>query len=322
MLGESPAHRSGWSDRAWESGIGILRLLEDHPDTPGSRGKSNRPQDSQFDAQLDLLTQVCHQDNGGVGFYGHIAQTPHDPTNLAIVVLVAGAHKGGDRIDDDELAIGDSLGLHDQRGRRQEQVQAGILQDLDPGQIGIDGLQAWHDGPGRIILAGHHQNTPGPEPAAPSGQDRPRETMAPICMAIWLLPSFISPARILVIPIGNRLGHNHWIALGLLVFIGGKMIMESSRLPTLSQNISVHQMLSNMTTSDLIKEYDALRQAQRNLAIQTGKISKSKKDEKVSFTNTPKEQMIEELMLENLKVTLGKPTLLGKQSSLMSPAIH
>lgn len=101
-----------------------------------------------------------------------------------------------------------------------------------------------------------------------------------------------------------------------------KMIMESSRLPNLSQNISVHQMLSNMTASDLIKEYAALRQAQKNLAIQTGKINQSKKDEKVSFTNTPKEQMIEELMLENLKVTLGKPTLLGKQSSLLSPAIH
>jgi hypothetical protein len=101
-----------------------------------------------------------------------------------------------------------------------------------------------------------------------------------------------------------------------------KMIMESSRLPNLSQNISVHQMLSNMTASDLIKEYDALRQAQRNLAIQTGKISKSKKDEKASFINTPKEQMIEELMLENLKVALGKPTLLGKQSSLVSSAIH
>jgi len=101
-----------------------------------------------------------------------------------------------------------------------------------------------------------------------------------------------------------------------------KMIMESSRLPSLNQNISVHQMLSNMTASDLIKEYAALRQAQRNLAVQTGKISKSRKDEKVSFANTPKEQMIEELMLENLKVTLGKPTLLGKQSSLMSPAIH
>jgi len=101
-----------------------------------------------------------------------------------------------------------------------------------------------------------------------------------------------------------------------------KMIMESSRLPTLSQSISAYQMLSNMTASELIKEYATLRQAQRTLAIQTGKISKSEKDEKTLFTNTPKEQMIEELMLENLKFTLGKPTLLGKQSLFLSTKSH
>lgn len=101
-----------------------------------------------------------------------------------------------------------------------------------------------------------------------------------------------------------------------------KMIMESSRLPTLSQSISAYQMLSNMTASELVKEYATLRQAQRTLAIQTGKISKSEKDEKILFTNTPKEQMIEELMLENLKLTLGKPTLLGKQSLFLSTKSH
>jgi hypothetical protein len=98
-----------------------------------------------------------------------------------------------------------------------------------------------------------------------------------------------------------------------------KMIMESPHLPSLNQIISLYQTLSNMTVSDLIKEYAALRQAQRSLAIQTGKISKSEKEEKVSFTNTPKDQMVEELMLENLKLTLGKPTMLGKQSFSLSP---
>lgn len=101
-----------------------------------------------------------------------------------------------------------------------------------------------------------------------------------------------------------------------------KMIMESSRLPTLSQSISIYQTLSNMTSSDLIKEYATLRKAQRLLAIQTGKIGKSEKDEKTSFPNTTKEQMIEELMLENLKLTLGKPTLLGKQSLVLSTKSH
>jgi hypothetical protein len=97
-----------------------------------------------------------------------------------------------------------------------------------------------------------------------------------------------------------------------------KIIMESPRLPTLNQTISVYQLLSNMTASDLTKEYTALRQAQRSLAVQTGKIGKSEKEEKASFTNTSKNQMVEELMVENLKMTLGKPTLLGKQFFLMS----
>jgi hypothetical protein len=42
------------------------------------------------------------------------------------------------------------------------------------------------------------------------------------------------------------------------------------------------------------------------LAIQLGKISKSDGEEQLSFANTPKEQMVEELMLEYLKATLGR----------------
>jgi hypothetical protein len=76
--------------------------------------------------------------------------------------------------------------------------------------------------------------------------------------------------------------------------------------------ISVYQGLSNMSEGDLMKEYAALRQAQRSLAIQTGKVSKSEGEEKISFASSSKDQMVEELMLENLKMTLGKPTLLGK----------
>jgi hypothetical protein len=91
-----------------------------------------------------------------------------------------------------------------------------------------------------------------------------------------------------------------------------KLILESPRLPAPNQIVSVYQGLSNMSQGDLMKEYAALRQAQRSLAIQTGKISKSEGEDKVSFANTPKDQMVEELMLENLKTTLGKPTLLGK----------
>ncbi|MCX5817851.1 MAG: hypothetical protein NTX75_16680 [Proteobacteria bacterium] len=98
-----------------------------------------------------------------------------------------------------------------------------------------------------------------------------------------------------------------------------RMVLESPRLPPPNQMLSVYHWLSNMPADDLMKKYAALWQAQRSLAIQIGKISKSELDEHVSFTNTPKEQIVGELMLEYLKTTLGKPTLLGKQSFLLPP---
>ena len=99
-----------------------------------------------------------------------------------------------------------------------------------------------------------------------------------------------------------------------------RMVLESPRLPAPSQLTSVYQSLSNMPASVLAGEYAALQQALRTSAIQTGKISKSEADKKQSFVDTSKEQMVEELMLEYLKMTLGKPTSLGKRSSLFSPA--
>ena len=85
-----------------------------------------------------------------------------------------------------------------------------------------------------------------------------------------------------------------------------RLILESPRLPAPNQVISTYQLLSNMPSGDLIKKYAALQQAQRSLAIQLGKISKSEGEEQLSFANTPKDQMIEELMLEYLKTALGK----------------
>lgn len=98
-----------------------------------------------------------------------------------------------------------------------------------------------------------------------------------------------------------------------------RTVLESPRLPPSNQMLSVYYWLSNMPPDDLMKKYDALWQAQRSLAVQTGKISKSALDERVSFANTPKEQMVGELMLDYLKMALGKPTLLGKQSFLLPP---
>jgi hypothetical protein len=99
-----------------------------------------------------------------------------------------------------------------------------------------------------------------------------------------------------------------------------RMVLESPRLPAPSQLASVYQSLSRMPASDLASEYAALQQELRSSAIQAGKISKSEADKKQSFVDTSKEQMVQELMLEYLKVTLGKPTPFGKQSSLFSPA--
>jgi hypothetical protein len=91
-----------------------------------------------------------------------------------------------------------------------------------------------------------------------------------------------------------------------------KMILESPRLPPPNQMVSIFQGISSLSEGDLLKEYTALRQAQRSLAIQTGKISKSEGEDKVTLASISKDQMVEELMLENLKMALGKPALLGK----------
>ena len=98
-----------------------------------------------------------------------------------------------------------------------------------------------------------------------------------------------------------------------------RMVLESPRLPPPNQMVSVYHWLLNMPADDLMKKYAALWQAQRSLAVQIGKTSKSELDEQASFANTSKEQMVGELMLEYLKTTLGKPALLGKQSFLLPP---
>ena len=89
-----------------------------------------------------------------------------------------------------------------------------------------------------------------------------------------------------------------------------KMVLESPRLPVPNKIFSVHQGLSDMPTDVLTKKYVALRQAQRSSAIKIGKISKTEGEEELSPANAPKEQMVEELMLEYLKTALGKVPLL------------
>jgi hypothetical protein len=89
-----------------------------------------------------------------------------------------------------------------------------------------------------------------------------------------------------------------------------KTVLESPRLPAPNKIFLVHQGLSDMPADVLTKKYVALLQAQRSSAIKIGKISKTEGEEELSRANAPKEQMVEELMLEYLKTALGKAPLL------------
>ena len=99
-----------------------------------------------------------------------------------------------------------------------------------------------------------------------------------------------------------------------------KLTLESARLPSPSQLISVYQGLSNLPADELIGKYSTLQQALRSLAAQNGKITKSEGEEKGSFANTPKEQMLQELMLEYLRNVFGKPAVGGKQIFWQAPS--
>ncbi len=92
-----------------------------------------------------------------------------------------------------------------------------------------------------------------------------------------------------------------------------KTILESPSLPAPNQIVSTYQRLSALPKNDLIERYTALQQARQSLAFLSGKIKTNEIKKQVSYTNTPKEQIIEELMLEYFKITLGKSSLLGKK---------
>ena len=92
-----------------------------------------------------------------------------------------------------------------------------------------------------------------------------------------------------------------------------KAILESPNLPAPNQIASAYQQLSALPQSDLLEKYTALQHARQSLAVQSGKIKTNKIKKQDSYADTPTEQIVEELMLEYLKVALGKPSLLGKK---------
>ncbi len=92
-----------------------------------------------------------------------------------------------------------------------------------------------------------------------------------------------------------------------------KSVLESPNLPAPGQIASAYQQLSSLPSNDLRKRYAVLQQARQSLAVQSGKIETKKNKKQDSYAGTPKEQIVEELMLEYLKVALGKPSPAGKQ---------
>ncbi len=90
------------------------------------------------------------------------------------------------------------------------------------------------------------------------------------------------------------------------------LILESPRLPPPNQIVAVYQWLTTMPAGELNKKYTLLYESQRSSAIRSGKI-RSSKEEEPSLAGAPKELMIGGLMVEYLKLALGKPSPLGKQ---------
>jgi hypothetical protein len=87
-----------------------------------------------------------------------------------------------------------------------------------------------------------------------------------------------------------------------------KAILESPNLPASSEIASAYKRLSTMPQSDLTKRYAVLQQARQSLALQMGKIKTDDIKKQNDYFNAPREQIIEELMVEYLKLALGKPS--------------
>ncbi len=92
-----------------------------------------------------------------------------------------------------------------------------------------------------------------------------------------------------------------------------KSILESPKLPAPSQIASTYQRISSLPKNDLVDRYTALQQARQSLAVLSGKIDANEIKKTDSYANTPKVQIVEELMLEYFKITMGKSSLLGKK---------
>lgn len=126
-----------------------------------------------------------------------------------------------------------------------------------------------------------------------------------------------------------RSGHFQWIRAGWsgINFVetkhvikgmkrharNSKTILESQKLPAPNQIVSTYQRLSALSRNDLVEKYTVLQQARLSRALQSGQFQTNKTKKPDSYINTPKEQIVEELMMEYFKVAFGKTSLVGEK---------
>ncbi|ABC77504.1 hypothetical protein [Syntrophus aciditrophicus] len=84
-----------------------------------------------------------------------------------------------------------------------------------------------------------------------------------------------------------------------------KSILESPKLPEPNQLVTTYRRLLALPQHALSEKYTALQQARQQLAVRRNKIAIKNQE-----SHTPREQIIQELMLEYFKISLGKPSLL------------
>ena len=126
-----------------------------------------------------------------------------------------------------------------------------------------------------------------------------------------------------------RSGHFQWIRAGSagINFVetkhiikgmkrhakNSKTILESPKLPAPNQIISTYQRIWALSQNDLVEKYTVLQQARLSRALQSGQFETNKTKKPDSYINTPKEQIVGELMMEYFKIIFGKTSLVGEK---------
>lgn len=114
----------------------------------------------------------------------------------------------------------------------------------------------------------------------------------------------------------NFVRPNH-ILNGLRRFAQGfNGVLESPRLPASGQLASAYQSLLQLPTADLLNRYTALQQSLQSSTARMGKIGKAEALDYKSFVHLSKEQMAEELMVDYIRVALGKRSAMHKDPSM------